>query len=317
MLKEWTPDMPYVKILEAAIPADRWQAYLSQKAAYATAPSFYADCADYFFRKQDRVHAIRILGNIVELCADDPAMLRIAAHALSRRNEFQWSLPLFRKIKVLLDEEPQSWRDFGLELYRYAATRQDREKRIAVQEAWEQLNWVAHHSWQRFNELGEIVLTERNPIQVRLKTLGVNMQSDSMDAVLTSDLRIVLTWDADETDVDLWVDEPSGERVMYNHNRSDWGGRISHDFTGGYGPEEYMIKKARPGTYTIRANFFGSNATRLQGAVTLRADVYTSFGKPREQHRILTLRLTSIKSVVEIGKIVVRKDGKASVAERN
>ena len=29
---------------------------------------------------------------------------------------------------------------------------------------------------------------------------------------LDTDVRIVLTWDADQTDVDLWVTEPSGEK---------------------------------------------------------------------------------------------------------
>ena len=58
------------------------------------------------------------------------------------------------------------------------------------------------------------------------------------------DMRITMTWDADNTDIDLHVIEPSGERAFYGHNRTTIGGRVSRDFTQGYGPEEYMLRKA-------------------------------------------------------------------------
>ncbi len=43
------------------------------------------------------------------------------------------------------------------------------------------------------------------------------------------DMRILLTWDADQTDIDLHVIEPSGEQVYYSHNRSVIGGRVSRE----------------------------------------------------------------------------------------
>ncbi len=39
-------------------------------------------------------------------------------------------------------------------------------------------------------------------------------------------LRIVLTWDADLTDIDLWVTEPSGEQVTFKHRRTILGGLL-------------------------------------------------------------------------------------------
>ena len=59
---------------------------------------------------------------------------------------------------------------------------------------------------------------------------------------LDCDVRIVLTWDADLTDVDLWVTEPSGEKCFYDHNRTTIGGMLCRDFTQGYGPEEYCLR---------------------------------------------------------------------------
>ena len=45
--------------------------------------------------------------------------------------------------------------------------------------------------------------------------------------LLDMDLRIVLTWDADLTDVDLHVFEPTGEHAFYGHNLTAMGGLVS------------------------------------------------------------------------------------------
>ena len=55
-----------------------------------------------------------------------------------------------------------------------------------------------------------------------------------------------MTWHADNTDIDLWVTEPSGEKAFYQHNRTTIGGLVSRDFTQGYGPEEYMVRAIAP-----------------------------------------------------------------------
>ena len=38
--------------------------------------------------------------------------------------------------------------------------------------------------------------------------------------LLDVDVQIILTWDADMTDMDLWITEPSGEQANYNNNRT-------------------------------------------------------------------------------------------------
>ncbi len=46
-------------------------------------------------------------------------------------------------------------------------------------------------------------------------------------------LRATLSWDLNDTDIDLWVTDPNGERVYYGHRDSYQGGHISRDFTAG------------------------------------------------------------------------------------
>jgi uncharacterized protein YfaP (DUF2135 family) len=58
-----------------------------------------------------------------------------------------------------------------------------------------------------------------------------------------------------------------------------------------------------PGMYTIQANYYGSSSAQLQGAVTLQVDVFTHYGRPNEQRKSLTLRLSEKKETFTIGQI--------------
>jgi uncharacterized protein YfaP (DUF2135 family) len=121
--------------------------------------------------------------------------------------------------------------------------------------------------------------------------------------LLDTDLRIVLTWDTDQTDMDLWVVEPTGEKCFYSHALTSIGGRLSQDFTGGYGPEEYAVRRARPGRYGVKANYYGSREQGLAGPTTVQATIITHFGRPQEERRSLTLRLEEAREVVDVGEV--------------
>jgi len=164
---------------------------------------------------------------------------------------------------------------------------------------------VLGHWDSRFTEIELIALEELNWLIPRAKAAGVKQipLDTPLIQLLDVDVRIVMTWHADNTDIDLWVIEPSGEKAFYSHNRTTIGGLVSQDFTGGYGPQEYMVRKAMPGVYTIKANYFGSRATRLLGAVTVQVDVFTNYGRENEDHRAITIQLKDEKETVTIGQI--------------
>ena len=134
---------------------------------------------------------------------------------------------------------------------------------------------------------------------------------------LDEDMRIVMSWDADATDVDLHVIEPSGEEAFYSHNRTQTGGMVSHDITQGYGPEEYTVRKAQPGTFKIYAHYYGSSQQKLIGPATITATVFSNFGRPSEKKEVLTLRLDKPREKVEIGKIRFEGEDKAAADESN
>jgi len=107
------------------------------------------------------------------------------------------------------------------------------------------------------------------------------------------DLRVVLAWDADNTDVDLHVIDPNGEEVYFGHARSRQGGAITRDATGGYGPEEFALRVAKPGRYRIEAQFYGHRQQVLLSSTGLMLWLSSGWGTDRQEDRRTTVRLQS------------------------
>lgn len=123
------------------------------------------------------------------------------------------------------------------------------------------------------------------------------------------DLRIILSWDADETDIDLHVTEPSGEEAYYGHRRTRTGGDVSQDITDGYGPEEYLLRKAPAGGYKIRAHYFASHQQEVFGPATATATIFTDWGRPNQRFQTLSIRLDKAREMIELGTVRIGAAG--------
>ncbi|HEX5777105.1 MAG TPA: DUF2135 domain-containing protein, partial [Caulobacteraceae bacterium] len=109
-------------------------------------------------------------------------------------------------------------------------------------------------------------------------------------------------------DMDLWVKEPGGEQAMYSNPLTEIGGRMSNDMTAGYGPEEYLLRRAPDGRYEVRVNVFSVDRINPNGATTVRARIYRGFGRRDETSETLELELTTdtdreaLVGVVTVGR---------------
>ena len=310
-LKPWDPDTPYLAALRAAKRGEEYRTFLKQREKYATSPAFYLDCAEFFLNAKRQEIGIRILTDIAELQLESAPLLRIVAHRLNQIGERDLAIDLFEKVLKMRSEEPQSYRDLALALIdrgdaAVSPSAADYTRALGL------LHEVVMKTWDRFPEIEVVALMEANRLMDRMKKMGVAFENP-FDArlvkLLDLDVRIVLTWDADLTDIDLWVSEPSGEKVFYSHNRSTIGGLVSHDFTQGYGPEEYCLRRAMAGEYKIQCNFYGSSQQSLSGPTTVQATVITDFGKPNEKRQAMSVRLAEKKEVVDIGTVTIDAAG--------
>jgi Ca-activated chloride channel family protein len=311
-IKPWDPDTPYLAALKGAGPDQAYAAYLQERASHAASPAFFLDCAEYFLRSGRHAIGLRVLSSILDLRLEDPRLLRVVAHRLQQLGELDLAIELFERVRRTRREEPQSPRDLALALAERgdagrARKRARREIAADYLRALDLLNEVVLGQWDgRFPAIEVVALMDANRLiailqRERLPGLERVAIDPRLRRLLDVDLRITLTWDTDETDMDLWVTEPTGEKCDYSHNRTAIGGMISNDFTGGYGPEEYLVRHARAGVYRIQANFYGSRQQSLTGPTTAQATVITHFGRPNETRQTLTLRLTEEKEVVDIG----------------
>jgi Ca-activated chloride channel family protein len=296
-LKKWVANAPYIDRLRSA-PADRVYAlYLDEKPGYANSSAFFLDVADILIDKGQRDLALRVLSNLAEMDLENRALLRILGYRLLQAGAPQLALPVFEKVLRLAQEEPQSWRDLGLAL---AAAGQPQ---LAIDTLYE----VVLRPWDgRFPEIETIAITEINAIIAASRgPLDTRRIDPRLLKNLPLDLRVVLAWDADNSDMDLWVSDPNGELCNYANPMTAQGGRISRDFTGGYGPEEFSLHRARPGKYRIEANYYGNRQQVLAGATTLQVKLFTGFGGPRQKEQVITLRLKDKGETVYVGEFDV------------
>ncbi|MCT4639393.1 MAG: DUF2135 domain-containing protein [Bacteroidales bacterium] len=122
------------------------------------------------------------------------------------------------------------------------------------------------------------------------------------------DIRIVIDWDANDTDIDLWVTDPLFERCSYKNKETKIGAKISNDITTGYGPEEFMLKHAIKGDYYIEVDFYGSSKQSVTGPVTVKAFIYTNFGRKNQTKEVLTIQITEKgKKTYSVGEITFKK----------
>ncbi|OGF60002.1 MAG: hypothetical protein A2Y62_18440 [Candidatus Fischerbacteria bacterium RBG_13_37_8] len=294
-IEPWKPDMPYSNAIKKSLSGKEYEAYLEQKKQYGNIPAFFLDCADIFFANKRTELGLRILSNIAELELENAHFLRILGHRLEQVGMLELSSMAFEEVLKLRPEEPQSWRDLALVL---AELKQ-------YERAIELLNHVIMTKWDRFDEIELIALMDMNAIIPLARKAGISEFKvvPQLLQLLDLDIRIVLTWDADMTDIDLWVIEPTEEKAFYSNKLTSIGGLVSRDFTQGYGPEEYLIKKAMKGRYKIQVNYYGSNTQTLLGPVTLQVNIFTNYSRPNEQKKSITMRLDNKKDVLTVGEI--------------
>lgn len=321
-LVAWNPDVPYLKALDKSKPKTCYETYLKERNEYRDSPAFYVDCAGWFFKIGETEIAERILTNLAEFKLEDAALWRTMGWRSREAGCYSLACKAFAKALELRGEEGQSYRDLALVKTEWGKLlyKEERfaEAKIILEEAMKLFHKTAFTDYPRrssrrgndfqvaiiaLEELnGLITWCDANEWQKDLKP-QIPELDEAYRRDLPVDMRIVLSWDADQTDIDLHVLEPNNEEAYYGHRRTAEGGFVSEDVTTGYGPEEYMAKEAQAGIYKVLSNYFASHQTALTGATTISATVYTNWGRSTEKMQILTLRLDKPKSNQLIGEI--------------
>lgn len=277
----------YLKLLSKVTAAKRYETYLELRDKNLLNPTFYYEVANFFFKRNENAIGLQILTNLAELDFENHELYKTFSYKLKELNQLEVAEHISRKIVQWRPQEPQSYRDHALILM----------ERGKYQAALDTLYLSISKDYNddimdNYTGVEETILMELNNLIALHKTkLNIKAINKKLIHTMPVDVRVVLNWNMNDTDIDLWVTDSKGEKCYYSNNRTAIGGRLSDDFTEGYGPEQFLLKEAVKGKYKIQVHFYGQNNPKVAGKTTLQAEIYTNYGRPNQQRKLITLQL--------------------------
>lgn len=279
-------DKEYMRSLTKNVSKD-YAVYLDLRSEYINTPGFYFDMADWFYKLGDKSKALTILTSIAELEIENASLYRLLGYRLKEYKEYEMEQFICRKVIEWRPMEPQSYRDYAL------ALADGGKKQEALNTLYSVLTQsYSRHINQRSIGVEEVAVTELNQLIAMNPSLSTAEIDNELVTAMPVDIRVVINWNMNSTDIDLHVTDPNGETCYYGHKRTAIGGRISNDITQGYGPEQFMLKKAIKGKYKVFVNYFGDSQVRSEGPSTVMLEIYTNYSDKSQKREVVCLQLS-------------------------
>ncbi len=170
---------------------------------------------------------------------------------------------------------------------------------IAALQCLKYLNELADSSiYKLTNQTQEYIKHFKNQVEEILNEDNILIKE--------ADIVVLVSWNIDNTDIDLHVIEPTGEECNYSNNRTQIGGLLTKDVTDGYGPEMYVLKKAVPGKYHIALNYFSGSRAKTASKAKAYIEIYRDWGRKNEKVTKKTILLEQIKDKEAVLSFIVK-----------
>ncbi|MCB9616286.1 MAG: hypothetical protein H6721_00765 [Sandaracinus sp.] len=246
--------------------------------------------------------AIRAISSAIENAPSNPEVARLVGYSLSSWGANAEAADLFLSVLEQRPYEPQSYRDLALVLWTQrpsltallyeAITAGEWDQRFrGVQQIAREEYALFARAWQR--------RAPRTPLAAflseRMQRLGLSIPE--------ADLRVTMTWNTDNTDIDLWVTDPEGEECYYGHRQTRSGGELLDDVTQGFGPERFQARQAVEGEYRVVAKYYGNNGNRLVARTYVTLTVVKHVGTDRERIERHVISLRDRGDTAEVARI--------------
>ncbi|QQY82915.1 carboxypeptidase-like regulatory domain-containing protein [Tamlana sp. s12] len=302
-LKSWNPNTPYLSILEKEKSVElAYSKYFEIRDQYSNSPAFYLDTSDFFDKKGSPEIAITILTNLIEVKLDNHELMKALAYKLEYYKQYKLAVVVYKKILELRPEEPQSYRDLAL------AYEQNNEILKSFDLLHKLYSGELKHldEQDRFYGIEHIAYIELSRLVNKYKNeLQLTKEENEKFHQLPVDIRVVIDWNHNDTDIDLWVVDPNNEKAYYKNPETALGGRMSEDLTDGYGPEEFMLKNAIKGNYKVLVDYYADNVQKISGPTILKVTLFKNYADKNEIKKTIIVRLDKEEDEIEIGNIEV------------
>jgi tetratricopeptide (TPR) repeat protein len=304
-LKAWSADSPYLKELNKTKSTEQaYESYLKLRDTYKNLPAFYIDVADFFEKIKESEIAIQILTNIAEIDIDNYELLRAMAYKLEYFKEYEMAIYMYEVILDLRPEDIQSYRDLALSYQEIG------EYQKALDLFYKIVNGelLEKDMARRFEGIEAIAFVEMNNLIKKYhEQLNLNAVDKKYIKNTNVDLRVVIDWNHNDTDIDLWIIDPNKEKCSYEHIKTKIGGRLSTDMTEGFGPEEFLLKNAVKGEYKFFIDYYSDEVQKISGPTFLKITIFNNYGNKNESKKTNVYRLDSEDDEIEIGRLEIKK----------
>ena len=295
-------DRDYLKQLTGNA-ADDYLTYLKLREGHAASPAYYFDMAHWFYSLGDREAALRVLTSIADLELENAPLYRLLGYRFKEYGEYALEKFVCGKVVQWRPMEPQSYRDYAL------ALADNGEKQAALDSLCALLaRPYSDNILNRSRGIEEVIVTEINRLIAQNPGLNTSRVDRRLVINIPVDIRVVVNWNMDNTNIDLYVADPNGDECYYISRQTHTGGqggRMSADIRSGYGPEQFLLKKAAAGRYRVYVNYFSDTQFTAAGPSTVMAEVYTKYADKTERRNVVSLQMSSAK----------KKDGRVEVAD--
>lgn len=277
----------YIKEIKQTEKASRYAKYLELRQYYSSKPTYFFEIATYLLKTGDKANGLTVLTNLAELENGSYELYKMLGYKLKEAGDYEGELSAFKKVLELRPADPQSYRDCALAHEDLGNYQQ------ALNMLYEGMTKSYSAEMNRmYYGIEEIFLIEINRLIARHKNkLDLKNIDKNLITPMPADVRVVMNWNKNNSDIDLWVTDPNGEKCFYSHKTTEIGGRMSDDFTEGFGPEQFMLKTGIKGKYKIQINYYSDRQLTIAGPTTIMAEIYLHYGTDKEEKKIVTLQM--------------------------
>ncbi|MFP6603434.1 MAG: hypothetical protein VB862_12960, partial [Pirellulaceae bacterium] len=238
--------------------------------------------------------ALRVLSSFVENSPGDVALARDVAYSAMEWGLREQAYFLFRRV---LDARPYEAQTYHL-MARCLAEMGQADLALAYYEVALSGHWDGRFgdfpaivAWEYLRFLRNVVSGEVECSVKEFAASRLALVAEQFDVNHQCDLVAVISWNTDRTDVDFHVVDPTGEECFYGNPQTKIGGLLSLDVTEGYGPEMFVLKKAKPGVYYMAVAYFADDFSRESTRTKVYVTIYQKWGTPEETvvRKVVTL----------------------------
>lgn len=319
-IRAWAPERPFLNALDGLTDEAFEVEYIRQRKTHGDRPSFYLEIADQLHRAGRAERAAEMALSALEL----PSLTHItksnAADRLLMYGETDIAIEIYRDVLPAAKDRPQPFYNLALALIQAGDRAKRKDRTELYGEAFTHLVHVINNPWEdEYEGIHLIALQDLNRTLARLpRRLRRKFQRElGLDKMfyrnLHTDIRVLVDWTAADADLDIHVIEgaqpvydededayeeeeiEAEETAYFGNQQTRRGGRVSNDMTEGYGPEEYLIRKAPNGLYRIESDYYAQDEYTEDGALNLRARIWRNFGRKNESFETVIIEMLEEK----------------------